>query len=131
MSKHAFTRSSIHNHSTRNVLIHSYSIITHTPRHSLTPFYFPSADYFHFQTLHRPVPMPLLERFMFGRHSLKARYFDDANKDASEHHVREGENRRPIVILYRCMCCARLLVVGMCVLEYVYVCVRNVTCTCK
>eukprot|EP00947_MAST-08B_sp_MAST-8B-sp1_P005737 g5737.t1 len=46
-----------------------------------------SADYFHFQTLHRPLPMPVLEKFIFGRHRLKARYFEDADPDPANHHV--------------------------------------------
>jgi len=37
-----------------------------------------SADYYHFQTLHRPIPLPILENVLFGRHYLKASYFEDA-----------------------------------------------------
>lgn len=34
-------------------------------------------DYFHFQTLHRPLPFPVLEKFVFGLHELKARFNED------------------------------------------------------
>lgn len=37
-----------------------------------------SADYYHFQTLHRPIPLPIMDKFLFGRHRLKASYFEDA-----------------------------------------------------
>jgi nitrite reductase/ring-hydroxylating ferredoxin subunit len=33
-----------------------------------------SADFFHFQTLHRPLPLPLLDKVLFGQHELKADY---------------------------------------------------------
>lgn len=47
-----------------------------------------SADYYHFQTLHKPIPFPILEHILFGQHRLKAEYFENAiAKGAPDTHV--------------------------------------------
>eukprot|EP00510_Aplanochytrium_minuta_P005983 CAMPEP_0184007344 /NCGR_PEP_ID=MMETSP0954-20121128/1270_1 /TAXON_ID=627963 /ORGANISM="Aplanochytrium sp, Strain PBS07" /LENGTH=403 /DNA_ID=CAMNT_0026286141 /DNA_START=67 /DNA_END=1278 /DNA_ORIENTATION=- len=42
-------------------------------------------DYYHFQTLHRPLPLPFLEKFLFGLHELKAKFNTDKGSPAPPH----------------------------------------------
>jgi len=55
-----------------------------------------SADYFHFQTLHRPLPLPIFEHFLFGQHELKADYFSVKGKE----HVSFFEEKMLKVMLF-------------------------------